>query len=73
MIGYNYFYFKKYFAYQSAVNLNFHEKKTEFLENSAQILIYTHGSWMNFAQIFIYTHWSWMSLLKFSFILTGPG
>ena len=32
MIGKNYFYSKKYFAYQSAANLNFHEKKTEFLE-----------------------------------------
>ena len=30
MIGYNYFYSKKYFAYQSAANLNFHEKKKNF-------------------------------------------
>ena len=30
MIGYNYFYLKKYFAYQSAANLNFHEKKQSF-------------------------------------------
>ena len=32
MIGYNYFYLKKYLAYHSDANLNFHGKKTEFLE-----------------------------------------
>ena len=30
MISYNYYYSKKYFAYQSAANLNFHEKKLIF-------------------------------------------
>ena len=28
MIGYNYFYLKKYFAYQDAADLNFQGKKT---------------------------------------------
>ena len=59
MIGYNYFYFKKYFAYQSVANLNFHEKKPRVSgawRSSAHILINTHRSWMSFAQILIYTH-----------------
>ena len=64
MIGYKYFYSKKYFAYESAANLNFHEKKNRVSgawRSSAHILIYTHWSWMSFAQILIYTRWSWMS------------
>ena len=74
MIGYNYFYLKKYFAYHSAANLNFYEKKP-FL-HTFSILFYTHWSWMSFAQILIYTHWSWMSsaqILIYTHWSSGPG